>query len=116
MAAGRTVDAVVYAQVKAKFGRRWDQALQSQVDCVSSIKVDSITQNKTPAKAGCVVLKLTLRFPEAVFMPLQPAAIITIPDNFVGLDMVEVEAIDPTDMNSTQVTDYLAELGRNATR
>lgn len=112
MTTPRTVDAVVYCQVKAKFGRRYDPN-QGHVECVDSIKVDSITQSKTTAKAGCVVLKLTLRFPEKVFMPMQPAAVITIPDNFVGLDMVEVEAEDPTDMNATQVAEYLAEQGRN---
>lgn len=112
MTTSRTVEAVVYAQVKAKFGRRYDPT-QGHVDCVASIKVDSITQNKTTAKAGCVVLKLTLQFPEKVFMPMQPAATIVIPDNFVGIDMVEVEAEDPTDMNAAEVAAYLAQQGRN---
>jgi hypothetical protein len=111
----RTVDAVVYAQVKAKFGTRYDSALTKRVQCVESIKVESITQSRTDAKAGCVVLTLTLRFPEKVFLPLQPAAVIVIPDNFVGLDMVEVEATDPTDMNAEQVAEYLAAQGRSFT-
>lgn len=113
MSAVRTVDAKFYAQVKASFGKRYDSNVGSQVPMVRDAKVVSITQQRVPAKAGCIVVELTLRFPEAAFLPMQPAAVITIPDNFVGMDMVEVEALDPTDMNEVQVAEYLAQQGRS---
>lgn len=107
-----TVDCTVYAHVEPKFGSVWDSDDQCSVEGVRSAKVVAINQMKTPARKGCVVVKLTIRFPMRVFMPLQPEAVVVIPDSFTGLDLIEVEAIDPTDMNEAQVAEYLASQAR----
>jgi len=92
----RQVSTTFYAVVKPKFGRRWDTNL-GHVDCVDSIRVTGITQ-KRPAKPDGVVCKLTLRFNEQAFMPLQPQAVIEIPDSLIAVQQdIEVEAEDPND-------------------
>jgi len=93
----RQVETTFYAVVKPKFGRRWDSSVSRQVDCVDSIRVTGITQ-KRPAKPDGVVCKLTLRFNEVAFMPLQPQAVIEIPDSLIAVQQdIEVEAEDPND-------------------
>jgi hypothetical protein len=109
---GRRVTARVFAQVKPTFGTRYDSAQGQHLPTVTSITIVSTTKSRSPAKAGCVVVELKLDFPEQAFLPLQPTAVITIPDNFVGLDTIEIEALDPTDMNDDQVAAYLASQGR----
>lgn len=107
-----TVDATFYAQVEPKFARRWSRQHNAQVQYVESAKVVAFTQSK-PAKpkGGTVTVKLTLRFPEAAFLPLEPAAIIDIPASLTSANVISVEAVDPNDAG---VADYLATQARAA--
>lgn len=100
------VKTTFYAQVKPKFGRRYDP-IQGYIDCVDSISVVTITQKKpVRPQSGCHVVKLTIQLSEQVFMPLMPAAIIDIPDSAIlANDTVEVEAVDE---NSQRVAEHLA--------
>jgi hypothetical protein len=98
------VKATFFAVVKPKFGRRYDPAL-GHVDCVDSVRVIGVFQ-KRPAKPDGVAVKLTLEFTEQAFMPLQPAATISIPDSMVQMaQVVEVEALDENDQ---AVAEHLA--------
>jgi len=109
-----TVEATFYAQVVPTFGNRWDSTQKHSVPGVTSIKVATITQqrpNKPQSKA--VVIKLTLRFSEAAFMPLQPQAVIDIPDVLTQVGQtVVIEADDPSDGGSQAAVDYLAAVAR----
>jgi hypothetical protein len=44
---------------------------------------------------GCVVVKVRIRIPIQAFAPLQPEAVVTIPDSLVQ-HAVDVEAVDPS--------------------
>jgi hypothetical protein len=87
------VDATFYAQV--------DPAWSSWVDrdgerVVQAARVDRITQGRpSRPKPGCVLVKLTIQLPKAAFYPLQPQAIVIVPDSMTELTPVEVEAEDP---------------------
>lgn len=110
----RTVDAVFYAQVKPKFGRRYDSSQGKSVDSVDHLTVVTITQKRpTKPQSGCVVVKLTLRFNERAFLPLAPQAVIEIPDVLTdAAHTILVEADDPTDGGSAAAVDYLAQVAR----
>lgn len=101
----RVVDAKFFAQVEAtKVGTRFDSKSSGTVPEVQGARVVSITQSR-PAKpkSGCVVVELTLRVPEGVFLPLQPAAIIDLPDTLVQAGtLIEVEADDGNGMAVAQ--------------
>lgn len=98
------VTATFFATVKPTFGTRWDQAVGT-VPSVRHIRVTGITQ-KRPAKPDGVVVKLTLQFNEQAFLPLQPAAVIDIPDSMVEIaQVVDVEALDENDQ---AVAEHLA--------
>jgi hypothetical protein len=89
-----TVDATFYAQVDT----RWSSYV-SHLDgerLVQAARVERITQSR-PArpKPGSVVVALTTRLPRAVFYPLQPQAVVVVPDSMTELIPVEVEASDP---------------------
>ena len=88
------VDATFYAQVapewgRAPYGKDQDRPLRGA-------KVVAITQNK-PArpKGGALLVKLTIRVPEAAFLPLRPAAIVVIPENLTEATPIEAMAGDP---------------------
>lgn len=99
------VSTTFYAIVEPTFGTTWDPAA-GRVDCVKSIKVTSILQNKPTSMKKGVAVKLTLRFNEQAFMPLAPVAVIDIPDSMVALASdIEVEAVDD---NGAAVAQYLA--------
>jgi hypothetical protein len=87
------VDATFYAQVDPAWSS-WTDSEGERV--VQAARVDRITQGR-PArpKAGCVVVALTIRLPKAVFYPLQPEAIVVVPESMTELAPVEVEAEDP---------------------
>lgn len=106
-----TVETTVYAQVVPTFGKRYDSKKGVMVDTVSALRIAATTV-KRPSNPKGVVVKLTLRFNERVFMPLQPQAVIEIDDNMALLpDVIEVEAVDA---NDNGVAEYLAEqLRRN---
>lgn len=93
----RVVDATFYAQVEPRNIRtRWDSVKHANVPTVDTAAVVTITQQRpTKPKSGCVVVKLTLRVPESVFLPLQPAAVIDLPDTLGTANaLIEVEAED----------------------
>lgn len=101
----RKVSATFYAVVKPKFGRRYNSALGHSAEYVDSIRVIGMFQ-KRPTKPDGVAVKLTLEFNEQAFMPLQPAATISIPDSMVLMSqVVDVEALDENDQ---AVAEHLA--------
>jgi hypothetical protein len=108
---GHKIDATFYAAVVPEFGRVWRGG--SMVDGVERLKVKRIWQSKpdrSTVTAGTVVVKLTLQFSEAAFMPMAPSAVITIPDSLVQAGMVvDVEAVDE---NDPAVLEYLARKAR----
>lgn len=93
----RAVKTTVFAQVEATgFGSRYDQKQRQSMPTVDGLRVVAFTQ-KRPDKprAGCIVVELTIQMPEAAFLPMQPTAIIDIPDTFTAISaLIEVEAED----------------------
>lgn len=88
------VDADFYAQVEPEWGNyRNSEGLRS----LRGAKVVTITQ-KRPQKqrGGTVLVKLTIRVPNAAFMPLRPEAIVVIPEDMTVTEPVEVIAGDPS--------------------
>jgi hypothetical protein len=85
-------DATFYVQIEPDFYR------YSGGERVRSIKAVALTQ-KRPAqqRPGTVLAKLTVRVPEAAFLPLRPEAIVVIPEDMtVASQPIEVEANDPS--------------------
>lgn len=61
----------------------------------NELKVIKATQGEPSSiDADCVVVKLKLRIPKAAFKPLEPEAVVTVPEELVQ-HPVEVEAVDP---------------------
>lgn len=93
----RAVKTTVFAQVEAtRFTTRFDSKQHKTVPTVDSIRVAAINQKRPDKpKAGCIVVELTIQMPEAAFLPMQPTAIIDIPDTFTAIAaLVEVETAD----------------------
>ena len=91
----RVVDAKVFAQVEAtRVSNRWSSQLHKYVPEVDGARIVAITQKRPEKpKSGCIVVELTIRLPEAAFLPMQPTAIIDIPDTFTSIAaLVETEA------------------------
>lgn len=65
---------------------------------MTGIKATAITQ-KRPARPrpGVVLTKLTVRAPDAAFLPLRPEVVVVIPENMVVTSPIEVEAGNPDD-------------------
>ncbi len=58
------------------------------------LKVVKSTQRQPEVvEAGCVVVKIKLRVPRAAFSPLQPEAVVTVPESLVQ-HPVDVEAVE----------------------
>lgn len=87
------VDATFYAQVNPEWSSYGNR---DRLEHVRGASVVGLTQ-KPPAKPkpGSIVVKLTLRLPKAVFLALQPEAVIEIPESLVHGVPVEVTAEDP---------------------
>jgi hypothetical protein len=85
------IDATFYAQVQPQFYYFRGE------ERVRSAKVVGLTQQR-PAnpRRGVVVTKLTIRIPEAAFLPLRPEAIVVIPEDMTAPYPVEVTAEDPS--------------------
>lgn len=82
------VDATFYAQIQPEFTYSGEH--------VRSAKVVNFTQKKPDRpKGGTVLVKLTIRVPEAAFLPLRPEAIVVIPEDMSIAQPIEVEAVDP---------------------
>ena len=83
------IDATFYAQVKPEFSYNGERVLRA--------KVVALTQAKpSHPRGGVVVVKLTIRVPEAAFLPLRPEAIVVIPEDMTAPYPIEVEAGDPS--------------------
>lgn len=85
-------DATFYAQVEPV----WSRWRTNGEHTVQGAKVVRLTQAK-PAKqmGGTVLVKLTLRIPEAAFLPLRPEAVVVIPEDMAAVQPIEIEAVDP---------------------
>lgn len=60
------------------------------------LRVAKATQRRPDVvEADCVVVKVKLRVPDKAFEPLQPEAVVTVPEDLVQ-QPVEVEAVDPS--------------------
>jgi len=86
-------DATFYAQVEPVWSYGTDHNGDHQV---RGAKVVGLTQ-KAPdrPRRGVVVCKLTIRIPDAAFLPLRPEAIIVIPTEMTNPWPIEVTAEDP---------------------
>lgn len=84
-------DAAFYIQVRPEFLRAFNGGQR-----LKAIKAVAMTQHR-PARPqpGTVLVKLTLRIPDAAFMPLRPEAIVIVPENLTEAGAIEVEASDP---------------------
>lgn len=56
--------------------------------------VKATSRRPTSVDADCVVIKVQLRVPDAAFLPLQPEAVVTVPETLVQ-QPVEGEAVEP---------------------
>jgi len=94
---GEQIDATFFAQVEPTFGRRYDHERCEIVEYVTKAKVVAVTQTRPERpRRGVVVTKLTIRIPEAAFLPLRPEAIVVIPEDMTAPYPIEVEAGDPS--------------------
>lgn len=86
----------VFLQCEAQYDRRWSAKDGEYKEVVKAHKVVGFTQ-KRPGKprSGTVLVKLTIDIPDGAFMPLEPEAVVTIPDSLTVLAPIEVEAEDP---------------------
>lgn len=84
-------DATFYVQIEPEFS-------SYNPERVIRAKAVAITQQKPRSpRGGTVTCKLTVRVPDAAFLPLQPEAIIVVPEDMVAANApIEVEAGDPS--------------------
>jgi hypothetical protein len=88
----RNHDASFYVQLEPEFAGYTGERR------VWGVKAVNITQKRPGRpKPGTVVVKLTVRVPEAAFLPLQPEAIVTIPETLTAPYPLEVSAEDPSE-------------------
>lgn len=67
---------------------------------VKAIKAVGLTlkrPGRPRGRVGTVTVKLTVRVPDAAFLPLAPEAVIVVPVDMTELNPVEVEASAPAD-------------------
>ena len=59
---------------------------------VRSIKAVALTQKRPQRqKSGTVLVKLTIRVPDAAFLPLRPEAVVVVPESMTIIEPVEAE-------------------------
>lgn len=86
-----TVDARFYVQIEPDLQYR----TVGNEPRVVGAKAARITQGRSLNPIpGTVQVKLTIRLPKAVFLPLRPEAVIVVPADFVFTDPIHVEADD----------------------
>ena len=86
-----THDATFYVQVEPTF---WRWASDPQVASISAVRM---TQKRPRVqRPGTAMVKLTVRIPDAAFLPLRPEAVIEIPMDLVTIEPLHVEAGDPS--------------------
>lgn len=87
-------DATFYVQIEPEWSHWVDSSGDRQV---RGIKAVGITQKRPDRpRSGVIVAKLTVRVPDAAFLPLRPEAIVVVPADMVATSPIEVEAGDPT--------------------
>ena len=86
------VDATFYAQVEpewAAYGVGEERGLRGA-------KVARTTQRRPDMPlSGTVLVKLTIRIPKGAFLPLRPAAIVTVPEDMTVANPIDVVVEDP---------------------
>lgn len=87
-------EATFYVTVEPEFLRRYDSNSNPRI---RSIKATKITQNR-PGRTPGVVVKLTVKIPDAAFLPLAPEAVIEVGQQEYDV-IVHVEEPDSTDQN-----------------
>jgi hypothetical protein len=86
-------DATVYLQLQADLYR----STVSGGETVRSIKAVAVTQKRPERqRPGTVLVKLTVRVPDAAFLPLRPEAVIVVPEDMAAAAPIEVEAGEPS--------------------
>lgn len=83
-------ETTVYLQLEPQWGR-WTNRDGDRV--LAGMKVAGMTQRR-PDRAKGPVVRLTLRVPDAAFLPLRPTVVIDVPDealDFEPVVTVEVE-------------------------
>jgi hypothetical protein len=85
-----THDAVVYLQIEPSFYSWGDPP---KLAGISGVRM---TQKRPrQQRAGTALVKLTIRIPDAAFMPLRPEAVVEVGSDLVSIEPVVVEAGDP---------------------
>jgi len=95
MAQGKTHETTFYVQLEPAWSRGTDEHGEHRLKAISAARLTK-TRPGRPI-SGSVSVKLTLRVPDAVFLPLRPEAIVVIPESMVVANLpIEVEAVDPS--------------------
>lgn len=85
-------DATFFAQVDPEWRNYYGQE-----PTLVGARVVTITQKRPrKPKGGTVLVKLTIRVPDAAFLPLRPEAIVVVPEDMTVVTPLEVEASDPS--------------------
>lgn len=83
-------DATFYVQIEPEWSR-WTNSDGERT--LRGIKAVALTQKKPDRpRSSVVVTKLTVRVPDAAFLPLRPEAIVVVPEDMVVTSPVHVEA------------------------
>lgn len=86
-------DATLYLQMEPTWSRYGPRDRASNL---VGVRATGLTQ-KPSARRGICEVKLTIRIPDGVFLPLRPEAVVVIPESMILTNAVEVEAVDPVD-------------------
>ena len=93
-----SVDAEVYLQLAPQwspaYSTYWRDAAGNRILEGAKVVRHTLTRPERPA-AGTVLVKVTLRLPAGAFLPLQPEAIVVVPDSMIVTTPLEVEATHP---------------------
>jgi len=84
-----THDATFYVQVEPDFYGGGNRNLRG-LRAVAMTK----TRPRRP-RPGAVLVKLTLRVPDAVFLPLRPEAVVVVPESMAVVGPIEALVGDP---------------------
>ena len=83
-------DATFYLQVEPEF------ISHGQDEVVRGIHAVALTQKRPRSpKRGTVLMKLTVRVPDAAFLPLRPEVVIVVPQAMTEALPIEVTVGDP---------------------
>lgn len=86
-------DATFYVQVEPEF-YTW-AGTGDVLPKLSNIKAVRLSRERPRAqKPGTVLVKLTLRVPDAAFYPLRPEAIVVVPESMTSAVPLTVEVTD----------------------